>query len=111
MKSVRFNTISALLAFSLGIISVWAVGSFIDMVSLSEQAPLSSQTALSVGEIQPASSSVKIEKTFALERKPHFDDYPVSRIYKGKIASLKLSRYDEPDRLALQCAIEHQEVN
>lgn len=111
MKTFGFKIISALLTFSLGIMSVWAVGDFTYLASLFEQTRSSSETTLRVSEIPTKSSSVKIESTFVLEQKPHFEDYPSAKIYKGKIASLKLSKYEESDRVRLQWAIDNQEVN
>jgi hypothetical protein len=107
VKNLSIKIITALLTFSLGIIGIWAAGGVTYLVSLRSSSDSTSQ----VREIHTNSSSVEIHKNYVLEQKLHFEDYPVGRVYKGNIAALKLSKYDESDRVRLKWAIDNQEVN
>ena len=51
------------------------------------------------------------ETVLAKKRTPRFKDYPVADIYKGKIAPLKLTNWDENWRARFQWAIENLEVD
>ena len=111
MKIFSLKIIVTLLAFSLGITSVWAIGGFSYLASLFEQTPPVLQSTSQISETLPQSNPVKTENTFALEQKPRFEDYPVDKIYKGKTARLKFSENELGDRVRLQLAIDNQEVN
>lgn len=49
--------------------------------------------------------------TFAQKKLPRFEDYPVTKIYRGKVAPLKLTDWDEAWRERFQLAIENFEVD
>ncbi len=111
MKIFNFKIIIALLAFSLGIASVWAIGGFSYLASLFEQSPSVSETLPQISEISPEPKSVKIENAFVLEQKPRFEDYPVAKIYKGKFAPIKYKDDEFEYKVRLQWAIENQEID
>ncbi len=111
MKIFNFKIIVALLAFSLGIASVWAIGGFSYLASLFEHTPPVSETSPQISEISPEPKSVKIENAFALEKKLRFEDYPVAKIYKGKFAPLKYKDDEFEYKVRLQWAIENQEID
>jgi len=48
---------------------------------------------------------------FAQKRLPRFDDYPVTQIYSGKVAPLKLTNSQEPERERFQWAMENSKVD
>lgn len=48
---------------------------------------------------------------FAQKKTPRFKDYPVTAVFRGKNAPLKLTRGDEVFRDRLQWAIDNQKVN
>jgi hypothetical protein len=48
---------------------------------------------------------------FAQKRVPRFENYPVTKIYRGKVAQLKLTKWDEAWRERFQWAIENLEVD
>jgi len=111
MKSFRLKIVVTILAFSLGITSVWAVGGFSYLASLFEQTPLVSEASPQISEILPEPNFVKNENAFDLKRKARFEDYPVSKIYKGKTAPLKFPEDELGYKVVLQLAIDNQEVN
>lgn len=51
------------------------------------------------------------ERIFAQKKTPRFENYPAAKIYKSKIASLKLKDDDELWRDRFQWAIDNQKVN
>lgn len=111
MKTFNFKIIASLLAFSLGIASVWAVGGFSYLASLFEQTPSVSEILPQISETSPEPNFVKIENAFNLERKAHFEDYPITKLYRGKVAPLKYQDDKFEYKVRLQGAIENQEVD
>jgi hypothetical protein len=111
MKSYTLKIVVTIFAFSLGIASVWAIGGFSYLASLFEQTPMVSETSPQISEISPEPKSLKIENVFALENKPLFEDYPVAKIYKGKVAPLKYQDDEFQYKVRLQWGIENQEID
>jgi hypothetical protein len=111
MKIFNFKIIVSLLAFSLGIASVWAIGGFSYMASLFDQTPPVLETSPTISEISPEPKFVKIENAFVLEQKPRFEEYPVTKIYKGKFAPLKYQDDEFEYKVRLQWAIENQQID
>ena len=104
----QHKIIVALITFSLGVVSVWVIDGF---ASLFEQTPSISENSSQINETPLVPNSVKSKNIFVLEQKPRFEDYPVVKTHKGKIASLRLSKYEEADRVRLQWAVDNQKVN
>lgn len=111
MQNFNFKIIIALLAFTLGIASVWAMGGFSHLASLFEQTLLVSKPPSQINETSPNPNFVKIADIFALENKQRFENYPVAEIYKDKFAPLKYRDDEFQYKVRLQWAIENQEVD
>lgn len=109
MKTFNLKIIIIFLVFSFGIGSVWSFGGFSYLVSLFKQKPAVSQVLQQFSKTPNKLIPSKIENTF-LQNMPRFEDYPVTEIYKGNIASLEIAE-DDFDRERLQWAIDNQEVN
>ena len=64
MKNFSFKIVVALLAFSLGIASVWAIGGFSYVASLFEHSSLVSEISPQTSEVQPEENSGRVEIRF-----------------------------------------------
>lgn len=110
MRNYCIKTIVVLLAFSIGVAGTRIYSSVTYSSSLSAQKP-QSRALPDRDSSAPRTELTKQKPTSPLERGPDFEDYPIRKIYKGRSAPLRLSRYDEPDRNRLEFAVENQEVN
>lgn len=111
MKVFSLKIIVPLLAFSLGIASVWAIGGFSYLASLFEQTTPITENSPRIEEIPSQTNFVKVENILDTEDKPRFEDYPVDKIYKGKFAPLKYKDDEFEYKVRLQWAVENTEVD
>ncbi len=92
MKICSFKIIVAILAFSLGIASVWSIGGFSYLASLFERKTVISKVSAQTNEVPSKPTPNKNESINIPKLTYPFKDYPVTEIYKGKVAPLKLTR-------------------
>ena len=110
MKAYNLKITVAILAFVLGIVCVWSIGGFTYLTHLSEQSPSIVQTVPEVSIAPLTSISLETEKTF-IKRELNFEDYPASKIYKGKTAEFKLPNAEYIDSDWFQYVFENSEVD
>ncbi len=116
MKIYKIKLIVAVLTFSLSILCIWSLGDFsfisstlkynADVSEVSDQALNTSNRILPVS----SNSNSKIEPNDIPKLEYPFKDYPVTEIYKGKNAPLRL-KSDDLDWEKLQYTIENSDVN
>jgi len=95
MKSFRLKIIITILAFSLGIASVYAIGGFSYLASQFERKTVVSEISTQTNEVLSEAISSKKESVNIHKLTYPFKDYPVTKIYKGKVAPLKLTRKEK----------------
>lgn len=92
MKTCSFKIIVAILASSLGVFVFWSVGGFSHLASLFESEAFIQKVSAQTNEVPSKLTSNKNKSVDILKLKYPFKNYPVTAIYKGKVAPLKLSR-------------------
>lgn len=97
MKNFRLRIVAIILAFSLGIASVYAIGGFSYLASQFERKTVVSETSTQTNEVLSEAISSKKESVNIPKLTYPFKDYPVTKIYKGKVAPLKLTRKEKED--------------
>lgn len=95
MKSYRLKIVVTVLAFSLGLASVWAFGGFSYLASLFERETVVLELSNQTIEVLPEINSNNVESVNIPKLSYPFMDYPVTEIYKGKFAPLKLTRNEK----------------
>jgi hypothetical protein len=95
MKICNSKIIIAVLAFLLGIFSVWLAGGFSYFASLFDRKTVTSEVSAQTKEVPPKTIPNKTETKSLPKLTYPFEDYPVTEIYKGKVAPLKLTRKEK----------------
>jgi hypothetical protein len=95
MKICNFKIIVAILAFLLGIFSVWFIGGFSYLTSLFERDTVISEVSAQTNEVSPKAIPNKNETRDIPKLTYPFKDYSITEIYKGKVAPLRLTRKEK----------------
>lgn len=91
----KYKVTIALLAFSLGIFFVWSFGVFSYIFTPFRDKMIVSEISTQTNEIQPDSDASKEQSSDLSKLIYPFEKYPVTEIYKGKNAPLKLTRKEK----------------
>ena len=111
MKAYNLKFIVITLAFLLGVGSVWSIGGFSYLLLFFDQKTLESQVSTKIKATPPESDSVKTKQKNFLKNGLRFEDYPVSKIHKEKVAKLKIPKGYLTDSDWLKWSYKTGEVN